>query len=99
MGCKIMAKYNINQRGNRDVRSGGTATAPAKAGSFKVATESKSTSYSSKSGQSKTESLLTHERIARRAWEIWQRRGCRPGEDERNWIEAETQLRAELDID
>ena len=94
-----MAKYNINQPGNRNVHSGGTATAPTKAGSFKVAVETKSPSYGSKPGQSKTEKLLTHERIAKRAWEIWQKRGCRPGEDERNWIEAETQLRSELDID
>ena len=82
-----MAKYNINQPANRDVQSGRTATAQ------------KSPAYGSKTNQSRTESLLTHERIARRAWEIWIKRGCRPGEDERNWIEAENQLRAELDID
>ena len=91
-----MAKYNINQPGNRGIRSGGTAT---KVGTFKIAVESKSPSCGSKSNKSKTESVLTHERIAKRAWEIWMKRGCRPGEDERNWIEAETQLRAELDID
>jgi hypothetical protein len=93
-----MAKYNINQPGNRDVHSGGTATAQTKVGSFKVAAESKGPAYGSKSNKSKTEKVLTHERIAKRAWEIWMKRGCRPGEDERNWIEAETQLRAELDI-
>lgn len=94
-----MAKYNINQPGNRDVQSGRTATAPTKGGSFKSAAEQKSPAYGSKSNQSRTESLLTHERIAKRAWEIWIKRGCRPGEDERNWIEAENQLRAELDLD
>jgi hypothetical protein len=94
-----MAKYNINQPGNRDVQSGRTATAPTKVGSFKVAVEPKNPAYGSKPNKSKTDKGLTHERIAKRAWEIWQKRGCRPGEDERNWIEAETQLRAELDID
>jgi hypothetical protein len=94
-----MAKYNINQPGNRDVRSSGTATAQTKVGTFKVPAETKSPSYGSKPGQSKAEKVLTHERIAKRAWEIWMKRGCRPGEEERNWIEAETQLRAELDID
>jgi hypothetical protein len=39
---------------------------------------------------------VTHDQIARRAHEIWLKRGCKPGEDERNWLEAEKQLRAEL---
>jgi hypothetical protein len=39
---------------------------------------------------------VTHDQIAQRAHEIWLKRGCRPGEDERNWLEAEKQLRAEL---
>ena len=37
----------------------------------------------------------THDQIAQRAHEIWVKRGCKPGEDERNWLEAEKQLRAE----
>jgi hypothetical protein len=39
---------------------------------------------------------VTHDQIAQRAHEIWLKRGCKPGEDERNWLEAEKQLRAEL---
>ena len=39
---------------------------------------------------------LTHEQIEERAKLIWQQRGCIPGEDERNWYEAETQLKREL---
>jgi hypothetical protein len=39
---------------------------------------------------------VPHDQIAQRAHEIWLKRGCRPGEDERNWLEAEKQLRAEL---
>jgi len=29
---------------------------------------------------------------------LWQSHGCKPGEDELNWHEAETQLKAELSI-
>lgn len=39
---------------------------------------------------------LTHEQIEERAKLIWKQRGCPPGEDEKNWYEAETQLKREL---
>ncbi len=39
---------------------------------------------------------LTHEQIEERAKLIWKQRGCVPGEDERNWYEAETQLKREF---
>ncbi len=42
---------------------------------------------------------LTPEQIAERAYFIWQNRGCVPNEDERNWQEAEAQLKAELGLD
>ena len=38
----------------------------------------------------------THEQIAERAKSIWLKSGCRPGHDRENWLEAERQLRAEL---
>jgi len=41
---------------------------------------------------------LAQERIAERARALWQQRGCRAGEDERNWHEAEAQLKRELGI-
>jgi len=41
---------------------------------------------------------ITREQIAQRAHEIWVKRGCKPGEDERNWLEAEKQLKAELGV-
>ena len=41
---------------------------------------------------------LTREQIAERAEAIWQASGCLPGRDERNWCEAEDQLKAELAI-
>ncbi len=38
----------------------------------------------------------TYEQIAKRAQEIWMKKGCLPGQDEQNWLEAERQLKAEL---
>ncbi|HEX7008661.1 MAG TPA: DUF2934 domain-containing protein [Phycisphaeraceae bacterium] len=37
---------------------------------------------------------LTHEEIARRAYEIWLAKGKPIGQDEQNWHEAERELRA-----
>jgi len=63
---------------------------------------------SSRKGKSKTSHgdmaivgqspALTHEQIAERARAIWVARGHIPGEDERNWHEAEAQLRRELGL-
>ena len=41
-------------------------------------------------------STPTQDQIAKRAHEIWVKRGCKPGMDRQNWFEAEAQLRAEL---
>ena len=38
----------------------------------------------------------THDQISERAKVIWQQRGCMPGEDQRNWFEAEIQLQKEM---
>jgi hypothetical protein len=38
---------------------------------------------------------ITREQIAQRAHEIWVKNGCRHGQDEQNWLEAERQLKAE----
>jgi hypothetical protein len=40
----------------------------------------------------------TQEQIAERAWALWVRGGCMPGQDRQNWFEAERQLRAELGV-
>jgi hypothetical protein len=39
---------------------------------------------------------ITHDQIARRAHEIWVTKGCKPGQEQHNWLEAERQLKAEL---
>lgn len=40
--------------------------------------------------------MPTHDQISKRAHDIWMKRGCKFGQDEQNWLEAETQLRAEM---
>ncbi len=39
---------------------------------------------------------ITHDQIARRAHEIWVQQGCKHGQDQNHWFEAERQLKAEL---
>jgi hypothetical protein len=39
-----------------------------------------------------TESVISQEAIARRAYEIWQERGCPPGDGHENWQAAEAEL-------
>jgi hypothetical protein len=42
---------------------------------------------------------ITHGQISERARRIWEQHGCPQGEDEKNWREAERQLKAEMGID
>lgn len=51
-----------------------------------------------KSGTTGRSTKISHEQVALRAREIWMKRGCRPGQDEQNWLEAEAQLKAELGV-
>ena len=56
-----------------------------------------SSAKSEESGGTATATLnITHEMIAARAKQIWEQRGRPQGEDERNWREAERQLKKEL---
>ena len=38
---------------------------------------------------------VPHEKIAMRAYDKWCKRGCPPGTDKQDWIEAEAELKAE----
>jgi len=38
---------------------------------------------------------ITCDQIAQRAHQIWVKNGCKHGQDEQNWLEAERQLKAE----
>ena len=70
---------------NTNIRSGGATGTTVRTTTPKAGTTGKSTK-------------VTHEQIALRAREVWMKRGCRPGQDEQNWLEAERQLKAELGI-
>ena len=37
--------------------------------------------------------MLTHEDISRRAYEIYVRNGCKEGQSEQNWLQAEQELK------
>jgi hypothetical protein len=39
---------------------------------------------------------ITHDRIAMRAYEKWMQRGCPHGTDQQDWLDAEAELKAEL---
>ena len=55
---------------------------------------------SHESGGTATGTLeLTHDQIAERARRIWEQRGRPDGEDDRNWREAERQLKREMGIE
>jgi hypothetical protein len=40
--------------------------------------------------------MMTQEQIAKRAYEIWLSRGCQDGNAESDWLQAEAELRKEL---
>ena len=94
-----MAKNRTNIKRNQNVQSGSVTAAPAKAESIKIESKPIDPARDPIVNLFKPEKRLTHEQIAERAKLIWQKRGCIHGEDERNWKEAEAQLKTELGID
>jgi hypothetical protein len=94
-----MAKNNINQKSNKNDQLGSITSVQFKAGSIKGACGPTDPACSLKVNSVSPPMALTHERIAERARVIWQSNGCRPGEDKRNWSEAEAQLKAESSND
>jgi hypothetical protein len=94
----IMEKKSISQKSNKGVQFGRIITVQPKVGSVKSVGEPKVPACDSKVNLSEPATELTHQRIAEQARLIWQSRGCRAGEDERNWYEAKAHLKAELGI-
>jgi hypothetical protein len=45
-----------------------------------------------------TSVTITREQIGKRAHDIWVKNGCKHGQDEKNWLEAERQLKAEAGL-
>jgi len=84
---KIMPDNHIDQEIDHDalLRSMGIMTPRPKVVSVKSELEKKGPAGGSKVNQFKTATVLKYERIARRAREIWQQRGYKPGEDLRDW--------------
>lgn len=39
---------------------------------------------------------VTQEKIAKRAYELWLKRGCRHGCDMQDWLDAEAEVKAEV---
>ena len=93
-----MVNNGINPKSSKRVQVSSIITMLPKDGNVKGVSEPKDPRGASKVNPSELATALTHDRIAERARIIWQSSGCRPGEDERNWSEAETQLKAELGI-
>jgi hypothetical protein len=96
--CNIMAKNRISSKSSKGVQFSEVIHMQPKIGIVKNVDEPKDPECGLKVNPSELKTELTHERIAEQARVIWQNRGCKPGEDERNWSEAETQLKAELGI-
>ncbi len=94
-----MAKNKVSPKSNNDSPLNMIETARSKVQRIKGVGEHKDTASNPIVNLFKPEKLLTYEQIAERAKIIWQHRGCKSGEDERNWHEAENQLRAEFATD
>jgi hypothetical protein len=61
--------------------------------------QTRATQASDTGGTATATMPITHTQIAERARQIWEQRGRPQGEDERNWREAERQLKRELGIE
>jgi Protein of unknown function (DUF2934) len=64
------------------------ATQPAQAGKSSMTTSQ---------GQGHShQTAIPHDKIATRAYEKWCQRGCTDGTQHQDWLDAETELRAEM---
>jgi hypothetical protein len=93
-----MANNSVSPKSSKGVQLSRIIAVQPKVGNVKGVSDTKDQGDGSKVNPSELTMTFTHERIAERARIIWQSSGCRPGEDERNWFEAEAQLKAELGI-
>ena len=48
--------------------------------------------------KNKKNTVITFDQIAMRAKNLWEERGCQTNQDEKNWYDAENQLKEELGI-
>lgn len=93
-----MAKKTVSKTNNKAAKSSTLETTrQGIATTEKVGKSRKSASVPKTKASCKTQ-IPTHEQIAERAKNIWQEHGCAVGQDEKNWFEAETQLKVDLGI-
>jgi hypothetical protein len=69
---------------------------PAPAAPLKSEIKGSGTAVPSKMDAAVGAATITHDKIAKRAYEIYASRGYAPGNPEEDWHEAERQLRAGL---
>jgi hypothetical protein len=84
-------KGSVVEMSSEDARARVGGATPRARGSKK----GKQVPSSSRACAGESARVLAHEQVAERAKAIWEQRGCVPGEDEHNWLEAERQLRQE----
>ena len=71
---------------------------PQTPGGSQTSTSTATLNRPSETVKSKTSVSPTRKQVEDRAREIWHRKGCPIGQDEQNWLEAETQLKKEMGI-
>jgi hypothetical protein len=93
-----MKKFKIDSKNSKNVQPENGAIAQSKTIKIEEISKPKNQVASMKTNSSQVIVRLTHEQIAERARSIWERNGCKSGEDDRNWVEAEKQLEVELGV-
>jgi hypothetical protein len=81
--------------GRKTGKGSGTPTASTLQSGGATATAPRPTETKARQATTGQNVTLSYEQVAQRAREIWIQKGCKPGQDEQNWLEAEAQLRAE----
>jgi hypothetical protein len=85
--------------GRRDQAAKGEGGRGEQAVAGEAISKARSTETGEGGGTATATIPITHAQIADRARQIWEQRGRPQGEDERNWREAERQLKRELGIE
>ena len=94
-----MAKRQISSMSKeKNIRKSTVASKSQSVSPLREQTPKHSETKEKKIKQGPKMSTPSQEQIRERAKEIWQQRGCPSGEDERNWIEAENQLKQEFSL-
>ena len=68
------------------------APKPVKVAPRKASASSTKPTTRTKPGRGAPASTVSHDQIAKRAYEIWLNKGCPPDSDQANWLQAEKEL-------